>query len=156
MPPCLPSMVHGVHCRDWQGWRGWGGVGADHAGLRRPQEAGQLCPWATGAGIRLVRPQGLLSCPSPGRQIGYNHRGFSGKSGLGPGLRGCSEDRSWTRRPTGARALTQVLCGSWSSAPLKAKERGPIAMRCEQTPTSGRQLNVDPMGPGPPREEGAG
>lgn len=48
------------------------------------------------------------------------------------------------------------LCGSGSSAPLKAKERGPIAMCCEQTPTSGCQLNVDPAGPGPRGEEGAG
>ena len=135
-----------------------GRVGADHAGLRRPQEAGQLCPWATGAGIRLVQPQGLLSCPSQGRQMGggCSHGGFSGESELGPGLGGRSEDGSWTRRATGARALTWVLCVSWSSAPLKAKERGPITMHCKQTPTSGRQLNVDPTGPGPPREEGAG
>ena len=33
---------------------------------RRPQDAGQLCLWATGASIRLVQPQGLSSCPSHG------------------------------------------------------------------------------------------
>lgn len=91
---------------------------------------------------------------------GCSHGGFSrereGESGLWPGLGDHSEDRSWTRQAPGVRALTRVLCGSGSSAPLKAKERGPIATRCKQTPTSGCQLNVDPAGPGPPREEGAG
>ena len=55
----------------------------------------------------------------------------------------------------GVRSPDAGLCGSGSSAPLKAKERGPIAMRCEQTPTSGCQLNVDPAGPRPHGEEGA-